>query len=73
MVRVLGPQHQALPCVTPKDRGKVFFPAQGEKDTYKFIQKNVSGRCPESLLSGFMQHHFVTPVLKRSMEMPRCE
>lgn len=41
--------------------------------TYKFIQKNVIGCCPESLLSGIMQHHFVIPVLKRPMEMPGCE
>lgn len=41
--------------------------------TYKFIQKNVIGYCPESLLSRVVQHYFVIPVLKRSIEMPGCE
>lgn len=41
--------------------------------SFKFIQENAIGCCPESLLSGIMQHHFAIPVLKRSMGMQECE
>lgn len=53
--------------------GQGFFQLGGKCILVSLFQKNVIGCRPESLLSGVMQHHFVIPVLRRSIEMPGCE
>lgn len=53
--------------------GQGFFQLGGKCILVSLFQKSVIGCCPESLLSGVMQYHFVIPVLRRSMEMPGCE